>query len=153
MGRITNIRIAERKDVPAIIDLVRSLATYEKAPQEVTISQEEFEEAGFGDQPVWKAFLAEVDGKVAGFALYYIRFSTWKGCRLYLEDLFVKEEYRGLGLGKLLLNQIITEAKDKKLGGIIWQVLEWNKPAIAFYEKYHPKFDAEWINVSLELKG
>lgn len=153
MKKTVNIRVAGPDDTPAILDLVKSLAEYEKAPEQVTVTLDEFTRAGFGDQPVWKAFLAETDGKIVGFALYYIRFSTWKGCRLYLEDLYVDDAYRGLGIGGRLLDTIIAEAREKSLGGIIWQVLEWNTPAIEFYKKYQPKFDSEWINVSLELKG
>src|SRR5215207_7063373 len=100
----TVIRRAVREDCARILELVKELAEYEKAPDEVTVSLEHFEQSGFGDKPVWWAFVAELDGKVEGFALYYIRFSTWKGQRLYLEDLLVTEKMRGRGLGQLLFN-------------------------------------------------
>ncbi|RXF70032.1 GNAT family N-acetyltransferase [Arcticibacter tournemirensis] len=145
------IRAAERADCPRIMELVHQLAVFEKAPHEVTVSREEFEEAGFGENPVWKAFVAEVNGKIEGFALYYIRFSTWKGCRMYLEDLFITEEFRGIGIGKRLLETIIQEAKERGFSGITWQVLEWNEPAIKFYKRYNARFDNEWINVSVEM--
>ena len=145
------IRRAVAEDCERLMDLIRELAVYEKAPQEVTVTLEHFIDSGFGTNPVWWAFVAEVDGRVEGFALYYIRYSTWKGQRMYLEDILVTEKMRGMGLGKLLFERLIEEAKEKKLGGIIWQVLEWNEPAINFYKKYQAHFDAEWINCSIRV--
>ena len=133
------IRKAVKEDCPALMDLIRELALYEKAPNEVTVSMEEFVEAGFGSNPVWGAFVAELDGLIVGMSLYYIRYSTWKGSRLYLEDLIVKEAYRGNNIGKLLLDQTITHAKEKKYSGMMWQVLDWNEPAINFYKKIQCK--------------
>jgi GNAT superfamily N-acetyltransferase len=145
----TIIRRAERTDCPRLLELIRELAVYEKAPQEVTVTLPHFEESGFGDQPVWWAFVAEVEGVVEGFALYYIRYSTWKGQRMYLEDIVVTEKMRGKGLGKLLFDALIVEAKQKQFKGMVWQVLDWNEPAINFYKKYNANFDPEWINCSL----
>ena len=151
------IRRATKEDCPRLLDLVKELALYEKAPQEVTVTLEHFIESGFGANPVWWAFVAEENDLVLGFALYYIRYSTWKGQRMYLEDILVTEQARGKGIGKLLFDQLIVEAKEKKLSGIVWQVLEWNEPAINFYKKYNANFDGEWINCSIEtpppLKG
>lgn len=147
---MTTIRAAQKADCPRLIELVRGLALYEKAPEEVTVTLKEFENAGFGENPVWKAFVAEVDGTIEGFALYYIRFSTWKGCRLYLEDLFVTEEMRGKGIGRMLFDAVIREAKEKNFNGMSWQVLDWNTPAIHFYKKYPSCFDNGWINVSID---
>jgi GNAT superfamily N-acetyltransferase len=144
-----NIRRAVKEDCARLLELIRELAEYEKAPQEVTVTMEHFEESGFGKQPVWWAFVAEADGQVEGFAMYYIRYSTWKGQRMYLEDLIVTEKMRGQGLGKKLFDQLIIEAKEKKFNGIVWQVLEWNEPAINFYKKYKAHFDPEWINCSI----
>jgi GNAT superfamily N-acetyltransferase len=143
------IRKAIKEDCPRLLELINELAVYEKAPEEVTVSFEHFEESGFGAQPVWWAFVAEVDGKVEGFALYYIRYSTWKGQRLYLEDLIVTEEMRGKGLGKLLFDRLILETKERGFSGMVWQVLDWNEPAINFYKKYNAGFDAGWINCSV----
>ena len=145
------IRKAVTEDCERLMDLIRELAVYEKAPQEVTVTLEHFIDSGFGPNPVWWAFVAEADGRVEGFALYYIRYSTWKGQRMYLEDILVTEKMRGMGLGKLLFERLIEEAKEKKLGGIIWQVLDWNEPAINFYKKYQAHFDGEWINCSIRV--
>lgn len=148
------IRKAEKKDCKAMMELIRELAVYERAPEEVTVDFNHFVESGFGEMPVWWAFVAEVEHKVVGFALYYIRYSTWKGQRLYLEDILVNEPYRGKGIGKLLFDQLVEDAKEKKLQAMVWQVLEWNEPAINFYKKYEGvKFDSEWLNCSLEIEN
>lgn len=143
------IRRAEKNDCVRIMELVLELAVYEKAPDEVTVTLAHFQYCGFGANPVWWAFVAEVDGKVEGFALYYIRYSTWKGQRMYLEDILVTEKMRGNQLGKKLFDQLILEAKEKNLLGICWQVLDWNEPAINFYKKYQASFDGEWVNCSI----
>ena len=143
------IRVALKEDCKRLLELINELAVYEKAPNEVTVSLEEFESAGFGINPVWKAFVAELDGIIQGFGLYYIRYSTWKGCRMYLEDLLITENMRGKGLGTMILNRLMEEAKEKKFKGMTWQVLDWNEPAINFYKKYKAEFDSGWINVSL----
>ena len=146
------IRSAVKEDCPRLLELIKELALYEKAPQEVTVTLDHFEDSGFGRNPVWWAFAAEVDGQVEGFALYYIRYSTWKGQRMYLEDILVTEKMRGKGLGKLLFDALIAEAKEKKYSGMVWQVLEWNEPAINFYKKYYnANLDPEWINCSLNI--
>ena len=143
------IREARKEDCRRLLELVNELAVFEKAPHEVTVSMEEFIDAGFGANPVWKAFVAETEGQIQGFALYYIRYSTWKGCRLYLEDLLVTEAMRCKGIGKKLFERILIEAKEKGLNGITWQVLDWNEPAINFYKKYGSKIESEWLNGSL----
>ena len=145
------IRKALRKDCPRLLELITELAVYEKAPDAVTVSLHHFEESGFGEKPVWWALVAEVDGQVVGFALYYIRYSTWKGQGMYLEDLLVTESMRGKKVGKLLFDQLIEEAKEKGFKRIIWQVLDWNEPAINFYKKYNADFDPEWINCSISV--
>jgi GNAT superfamily N-acetyltransferase len=148
------IRKAIKEDCPSMMELIHELAVYEKAPDEVTVDFGHFVESGFGKNPVWWAFVAEVENKIVGFALYYIRYSTWKGQRMYLEDILVNEPWRGKGIGKLLFDQLIKEAKEKQLSGMMWQVLEWNEPAINFYKKYKGvNFDPEWVNGSLMLNS
>lgn len=147
----TKIRRALREDCERILELVKELADYERAPDEVTVTLEHFEESGFGENPVWWAFVAELDGKVEGFALYYVRFSTWKGQRMYLEDFLVTEKLRGQGMGKKLFDQLVIEAREKGFNGIVWQVLEWNEPAMNFYRKYNASFDAEWVNCAINF--
>ena len=115
------------------------------------MSPEHFLQSGFGPNPVWWAFVAEVDGEVMGFALYYIRYSTWKGQRMYLEDILVTEAARGNGLGRLLMEALIAEAHKRGFSGITWQVLNWNEPALNFYRKFNTWFDDEWVNGILEI--
>jgi len=145
------IRRAEKEDCARLLELINELAVFEKAPDEVTVTLAHFEESGFGLNPVWWAFVAECDGVINGFALYYIRYSTWKGQRMYLEDIIVTEAWRGKGLGRFLFDALIEEAKAKSFKGIVWQVLEWNESAINFYKKYHAAFDAEWVNCSINF--
>jgi ribosomal protein S18 acetylase RimI-like enzyme len=146
------IRRAETGDADAMMALIHELALFEKAPHEVTVSKEHFIESGFGSNPVWWAFVAENESEeVVAFALYYIRYSTWKGQRLYLEDIIVNEAWRGLGIGSLLMDALIKEGQEKGFSGMMWQVLDWNEPAINFYKKYETEFHNDWINVNLEL--
>lgn len=148
-----NIRAAIISDCKRILELVQELAEYEKAPLEVTVTLEHFTESGFGKNPVWWALVAEETetNTILGFALYYIRFSTWKGQRMYLEDLLVTQEARGKGIGSLLMNALKTEAKAKGLTAICWQVLDWNEPAINFYKKHQASFDKEWVNCVINI--
>ena len=153
-----SVRRARREDCPRLLELVRELAVYERAPEEVTVSLGHFEESGFGETPVWWAFVAEtVDPSgderpwIAGFALYYVRYSTWKGQCMYLEDILVTESMRGAGIGALLFERLIEEARERGWKRIVWQVLEWNEPAIRFYRKIGAKLDPEWVNGILDL--
>ena len=143
------IREATLTDCSRILELINELAVYERAPEEVTVTLAEFEDAGFGQKPVWKAFVAEVDAIIVGFTLYYVRYSTWKGCRLYLEDFIVTDSHRGKGIGKQLFDTIVLEAHEKGFNGMSWQVLDWNEPALNFYKKYEAGIDAGWLNGSL----
>lgn len=146
------IRKAEKQDCKRLMELIYQLAVFERAPTEMSVSIKHFEESGFGEKPVWWAFVADVDGRVEGFALFYIRYSTWKGQRMYLEDILVSEELRGQGIGKLLFDKILEEAKERKLNGVVWQVLDWNEPAINFYKKNEGvNFDGGWLNCSINF--
>lgn len=145
------IRRAVKEDCSRLLELIQELADYEKAPEEVTVTLSHFEESGFGEKPVWWGFVAEINGRVEGMALYYIRYSTWKGQCLYLEDFLVTEKLRGKGAGKLLFDRIIQETKDKGYTRMVWQVLDWNEPAINFYKKYNATLDPGWINGILDL--
>lgn len=146
------IRRAVKEDCLRMMELVQELAIFEKEPDAVIVAFDHFVESGFGEKPVWWAFVAEINGTVEGFALYYIRYSTWKGQRMYLEDLLVTEKLRGMGVGKLLFDKLIEEAKEKKFTGVAWQVLEWNEPAIKFYKKLdNVSFDNGWLNCSMEV--
>ena len=161
------IRRAVKEDCPRLLELVTELAIYEKAPDDVTVTLDHFTESGFGKNPVWWAFVASTPGSfsingegeqvsesrevIYGFALYYIRYSTWKGQAMYLEDIIVTESMRGKKIGKLLFDRLIEEAREKKFNRIIWQVLDWNEPAINFYKKYNANFDGGWLNCSIDL--
>lgn len=134
-----------------MMELIHELAVYEKAPEAVTVDLEHFIESGFGPSPVWTAFVAEKGATVVGFALCYVRYSTWKGQRLYLEDLLVTEQLRGHGIGKMLFDRLIEVCKEKKYSGLVWQVLDWNEPAINFYKKYDAEIDSGWLNCSINF--
>lgn len=147
------IRKAISSDCPCMMVLVRELAVFEKAPNEVTVTLEHFIDSGFGKNPVWKALVAvDSEEKIIGISLYYLRYSTWKGTRLYLEDLIVTEEFRGKGIGKKLFDETLEQARLLGVGGMMWQVLDWNQPAIEFYKKYGTELSSEWINCSLRLE-
>lgn len=152
------IRYAVKADAEAMMLLIKELALYENALEEVTVPMDHFVESGFGPEPVWWALVAVIPAsehhaeQIIGFALYYIRYSTWKGQRMYLEDIIVTKAWRGKGIGTLLMDTLIGEAKRKGIfSGMMWQVLDWNEPAIKFYEKYNAQFDSSWINVSLTV--
>lgn len=147
----TIIRRATPADVPSIYQLIVELAEYEKALHEVKNTPEQLLKDGFGEQPLYGTIVAEVSGEVVGMSLYYYRYSTWKGKRLYLEDLIIKEPYRGYGLGKRLLEATVEEARQTQCSGLMWQVLDWNEPSIEFYKKFGAKLDGEWINCHVDL--
>jgi GNAT superfamily N-acetyltransferase len=146
------IRKAVQEDCAQMLDLIRELAEYEKALNEVTVTLDDFTQDGFGASPVWGAFVAEYEGKIVGISLYYDRYSTWKGRRLYLEDLVVTEKLRGKQIGKKLFDATLEYGKTNDYSGMVFQVLNWNEPAINFYKKYNTKFDNEWSNVSIEFQ-
>lgn len=145
------IRRAVQDDCASMLELIKELAEYEKALHEVTLDLDQFIEDGFGKSQVWGAFVAEINGEIVGISLYYDRYSTWKGRRLYLEDLVVTERMRGKQIGKKLFDATLEYGKSNQYSGMVFQVLNWNEPAINFYKKYDPKFDDEWLNVSIEF--
>lgn len=148
-----SIRIGTKQDLPQVLELVKELALYERAPHEVTNTVGRMEKDGFGPNPIYGLFVAENERGVVGISIYYWRYSTWKGKRLYLEDIIVTEKERGRGIGKLLFDRTMQHALDEECTGMLWQVLDWNEPAINFYKKYYnAKLDGEWINCSLEAE-
>src|SRR5690606_15976933 len=144
------IRPAVAADCPQMLELIRELARYERQPDAGRVSMAELVDAGFGSHPVWEAFIAECDGRIVGISHCYFRYSTWKGRRLYLEDIVVTESMRGRGIGTMLFDQTLALCKTRGYHGMVWQVLDWNTPAIEFYEKYGASFDGEWLNASIE---
>ncbi len=147
-GTIT-VRKGVPTDVPAMMRLVRELAEYEKAPHEVENTEARMLEDGFGKQPIYGLIVAELDGEIVGISVYYFRYSTWKGKRLYLEDIVVTEPHRGKKIGRLLFDATMQVSIETNCNGMLWQVLDWNTPAIEFYKKYNSNFDGEWLNASL----
>lgn len=164
------IRKARKNDLPSVLSLIKELATYEKAPNEVKVTLKELERDGFGKKKVYDCFVAEkvrsqefgvrrkrkspnpelkTQNSILGIALYYIKYSTWKGRCIYLDDIIVTESVRGQGVGKKLFEAVITVAKKMKVRKLEWQVLNWNEPAINFYKKYSTVFDNEWVNCKL----
>jgi len=146
------VRKAVKKDAADILRLIKELAEYEKAPQEVRVSLEELENDGFGPNAVYSAFVAEADGVILGMALYYIKYSTWKGKCIYLDDIVVSEKYRRFGIGGKLFEEVVKVCQAMGARKMDWQVLDWNEPAIAFYKKYNTVFSDEWVNCTLHEK-
>lgn len=147
------IRPAEASDSTALHELIIELAHFERAPDAVINTPSAIAIHGWSDNPYFVAWVAELAGKVIGMALCYNRYSTWKGPVLYLEDLIVKEEYRGMGAGKRLFDTCLEYARNNKYSRMSWQVLDWNEPAINFYKIYGSEFDAEWVNCSIDLNN
>jgi GNAT superfamily N-acetyltransferase len=143
------IRQGVKNDIPQVLKLVRELAAYEKAPLEVAVTVEEMERDGFGNTPAFGFFVAEAENAIVGISLYYTKYSTWKGKCIFLEDIIVTEPFRKSGIGKKLFDEVVKVAKQVNARRMEWQVLEWNTPAIRFYEKVNSNFDKEWINCKL----
>jgi GNAT superfamily N-acetyltransferase len=146
------IRNGKKEDLPRALELIKELAVFEQALHEVTNTLSAMEEDGFGTNPVFGFFVAEEQEQILGISLYYYRYSTWKGKRIYLEDIVVTENQRGKGIGKLLFEAIMRKVLDENCTGMMWQVLDWNKSAIEFYKRYNTRFDNEWINCHLEAE-
>jgi GNAT superfamily N-acetyltransferase len=143
------IRKGVKSDLPAVLDLIKELADFERALNEVTVSLEDLEHDGFGNHPYYWFIVAEKEGEIIGLSFYFIRYSTWKGRFLFLEDFVVKESFRNKGIGALLFEETIRIAKELDVKGMTWQVLDWNKNAIRFYEKYNSNISTEWYNGKL----
>ncbi|MBL0741652.1 GNAT family N-acetyltransferase [Chryseolinea lacunae] len=150
MNNPITIRDGKKADLPRVLELVKELAEFEKAPHEVINTVALMEHDGFGPNPIYGFFVAEHNNRIVGLSLYYWRYSTWKGKRLYLEDIIVTESERGNGIGKLLFDRTMQHTLDSQCSGMVWQVLDWNDPAITFYKKYGSKLDPEWVNCALE---
>ena len=145
------IRKGIKEDLPAVFDLIKELAIYEDGLDQVSNTIKKMEEDGFGEHPIYGLLVAESQEAIIGTAIYYYRYSTWKGKRMYLEDLIVTEEKRGEGAGKMLFDEVLAVGKRTKCTGMMWQVLDWNEPAINFYKKYETNFDGEWINCNIDF--
>lgn len=143
------IRKGTKTDISFALNLVKELANYEKAPNEVEVTIEEMTEWGFGSDKQFDFFVATDNSVIVGLALYYYKYSTWKGKCLFLEDIIVTESQRGKGLGKLLFDKVVQVSKEQKVRRMEWQVLDWNTPAIEFYKKYDANLDGEWVNCKL----
>lgn len=144
------IRDARPEDCPAIYELISELALFERAPEKVTNTPENLLRDGFGEQPLYICFVAETDAEVVGISFCYIRYSTWVGKVLYLEDLLVTERHRGKGIGTALFEHTRNYAANNGFKRVAWQVLDWNTPAIDFYRKAGAELDAEWVNAWVE---
>ena len=143
------IRKGKKEDLAQVLALIKELAHYENAPDAVTNTIEDMENDGFGSRPVYELIVAEHVGNIVGIAIFFIKYSTWKGKGIYLDDIIVTENFRGKGIGKKLFEAVIKFSKDYSAKGLWWQVLEWNEPAINFYNKYNAELDGEWINGKL----
>lgn len=139
--------------MPAVLELIKELAAFENEPDAVDISVETLEKEGFGENPLFYCFVAEVNDKIEGMALTYNRFSTWKGRTLHLEDLIVREEKRGTGLGNALYQQVIKFAQEQGLKRVEWVVLDWNQHAIDFYERSGANVLKDWYTVQMDEDG
>tara|TARA_Y100001968_G_C19350298_1_gene714285 strand:- start:11 stop:499 length:489 start_codon:yes stop_codon:yes gene_type:complete len=143
------IRKGQKKDLPCILNLIKELANYENSLDQVSITLKELENDGFGTRPWYWFLVAEKNNTIIGMSFYWIRYSTWKGKFLFLEDFIVKEKYRKQGVGAKLFEATIKICHELNLNGMCWQVLDWNKPAIAFYHKYNATISNDWLNGKL----
>lgn len=148
---MTVIRSAIKEDAPFILEMIKELATFEKAADQVEISLATLEKDGFGENPLYQSLIIEnAEKRAIGFCLFYYRYSTWKGKSLYLEDLYIKPADRGNGAGKMVMEYLIDHAKTTNCGRFEWQVLDWNTKAIKLYESLGATLDASWINCRIE---
>lgn len=146
---IISIRKGVKSDLPAALDLIKELAIYENARDEVIVTVKDMEMDGFGNNPVFEFFVAEKEEEIVGISLYYMKYSTWKGKCIFLEDIIVTERFRKHGIGKKLFDEVVKVSKKRNVHRLEWQVLDWNELAIKFYKKINSHFDSEWINCKL----
>ena len=147
------IRRGRKEDMPGVWNLIYELAVFEKEPDAVEVTVEDLERDGFSENPKFEVFVAEISDEIVGIALFYYRYSTWKGPTIHLEDLVVKEAKRGLGIGKSLYNEVMRFAFDKKVRRVEWDVLDWNTNAIDFYEKTGATMLRDWNAVKMYEKA
>lgn len=147
------IRIATKNDMPSVLELIKELAVFEKEPEAVVVTVDDLVRDGFSENPLFECFVAEEKNEIIGMALYYYRFSTWKGKTIHLEDLIVKEDKRGTGAGFALYTEIIKKGKAENVRRIEWNVLDWNTPAIDFYKKSGANVLKDWCVVQMDEKG
>jgi GNAT superfamily N-acetyltransferase len=147
------IRKGQKEDMPAVLELIKELAVFEKEPHAVVVTVQDLLRDGFSENPLFYTFIAEVNSEIIGMALYYYRYSTWKGKTIHLEDLIVKENSRGTGAGFALYSEIIKQGKKDNVRRIEWNVLDWNTPAINFYNKSGAKLLEDWRVVNMDETG
>ena len=147
------VRRAERQDMPQVLNLIKELAVFEKEPDAVEVTVEDLEKEGYGNNPLFHCFVAELDEKIVGIALVYYRFSTWKGRTIHLEDLIVSESHRGTGIGMALYKKVMEFADDNKVKRVEWNVLDWNTNAIEFYENTGAHILDDWRVVQMSKEG
>ena len=145
-----DIRKGIKKDLPQVLALIKELADYEKSLHQVDVTLEQLEKDGFDGHPHYYLLVAEEKGEIIGICFYFIRYSTWKGKVLFLEDFVVKEEYRRKGIGGMLFEETIRIANKENMDGLHWQVLDWNTPALNFYKKYNASISSAWLNGRLD---
>lgn len=148
-----NIRKGRIEDMPRVLELIQELATFEKQPDAVEVGISDLEKGGFGTNPSFQILVAEINGEIPGIALFYNRFSTWKGKTIHLEDLIVSEKYRGSGIGMKLYEAVMKEAQAQNVRRVEWNVLDWNTPAISFYEKTGAVVFKDWRVAQMDEKG
>ena len=147
------IRLAKPEDMKAVLDLIKELATFEQEPEAVIVTENDLQRDGFSAQPLFRCFVAEIEAKIVGIALFYYRYSTWKGKTIHLEDLIVTEKYRGQNIGNLLYKKVLEQAYNEGVKRVEWAVLDWNKTAIDFYEKSGAKVLSDWRVVQMDERG
>jgi GNAT superfamily N-acetyltransferase len=147
------IRKGTIQDMPRVLELIKELAVFEKQPDAVQVTVSDLERDGFGPTPLFQIIVAEVDGEIPGIALFYNRYSTWKGKTIHLEDLIVSEQYRGSGIGMQLYKAVMEEAKNQNVRRVEWNVLDWNTPAISFYEKTGAIVFKDWLVAQMDEEG